>query len=290
MMEWFHELSINHSYVRPACQSPNPLLPLHLFPVSTVMAPLPMRRWPPSLAPPGLALHAPPALRPRAASAPAGAPSPSRASSRQHLRRARPGPSSAPATPLLRLRAEIRLDRAPPPRRAPPRPEVRLRPGQSSAPCSAPTRPMPPPRASPRLELRLRAVLHGGRAPPPPASSILASMGGSGRWILAIGVELRAGSGRAEQSIARSRGASRGSTRRKRRRWNGASSLSFFREPGMLASGAGCGCPPRIRASRMLRCGSMRLPACRRNIVRALRQPALARNMPRHGEVPTIYY
>jgi len=34
----------------------------------------------------------------------------------------------------------------------------------------------------------------------------------------------------------------------------------------MHASGAGCGCPPRSRTDRMVRRGSMRLPACRRII------------------------
>jgi hypothetical protein len=32
----------------------------------------------------------------------------------------------------------------------------------------------------------------------------------------------------------------------------------------MVASGAVCGCPPRVRTSRELSCGRMRRPACRR--------------------------
>jgi len=33
-----------------------------------------------------------------------------------------------------------------------------------------------------------------------------------------------------------------------------------------MQAGAGCGCPPRSRTDRMIRRGSMRLPACRRII------------------------
>ncbi|PAN47234.1 hypothetical protein PAHAL_9G243700 [Panicum hallii] len=145
----------------PLGRSPNPLLPLHLFPVpsdlghgSTSPAPPAShpragRPRPPCAAglPPRTA-HAPrrpralpPELRPRTASAPAGAP---------HPRRAAPPLELCPCdVGDPRLRAEIRLD-----------------PRSASASCFAPARApcrAPLPRlAPPRPELVLRAVLHAG--------------------------------------------------------------------------------------------------------------------------------
>ncbi|PUZ38972.1 hypothetical protein GQ55_9G239900 [Panicum hallii var. hallii] len=143
---WNCHYSLNHRSVGPACRSPNPLLPLHLFPVPSDLGPAPPashpragRPRPPCAAglPPRTAQAPrrpralPPELRPRTASAPAGAP---------HPRRAAPPLELCPCdVGDPRLRAEIRLG-----------------PRSPSASCFAPARARPPHRAPRRLEIRLR--------------------------------------------------------------------------------------------------------------------------------------